>query len=716
MATATSASQGSSLLSLLRTSRILILAACVVLLVSLLPASSAHGAFPAQGSLAWDPVDDPAVAGYKVHYGTASRTYDTIEDVGSATSYPITDLAAGVTYYFAVTAYDTSLTDSDYSAELAYKVLAPDPQGDSVMAGCSGNLPSDPTWQQGVSFAFEAREGDYRLSYTAYDIALADQVRVYVNGTSCGFVPTTPDDGYSAPLTLELPDDLVSHDSYNIVRFVPNFDPPDSRTWGVCDMGLDSRAIALAAGGWYGNLKGVADGDTDHAVRVQFLLDAPAQIPPEGIVLRFRAYDVDFADEVLITVNGHQLAYAAKTDDNGYSGLIELAIPAWALDPGSPNVVTFANTYNPANNYVWGVGDVTVAQECADCIPLPSAAAMGRISGGDQTHPDRVNYGFPGMAGEVVIVYQVWDVDFSGEVEIFVNGVHLDYAPITPNVTWSDTQSLVIPEGLVFDAGPNVLTFDNLWNPPSTYSWGVRNVSIFEDCPECIPLPDNGAYGRISGGDLSHTNEVSYLFLGAAGDVSIQYQVWDVDFAQEVEIQANGVRVAYAPVTPDVTWSETRTVVLPDALVLDTGMNILTFSNTYNPPKNYYWGVRNVSMAGGACPDCIPLPAAGAYGKISGGDQSHVNEVSYSFAGSPGALELAYRVWDVDFTQEVEILVNGVHLGYAPVTPDETWSGVLTISLPDEMILDSGPNVITFSNTYNPPKTYWWGVSSVSVE
>jgi hypothetical protein len=69
----------------------------------------------------WNPNPEPDIAGYYLSYGVQSRVYTTTLNVGNVTSYPLT-LTAGVTYYFAVQAYDTSgLTSSD-SAEVSYFV------------------------------------------------------------------------------------------------------------------------------------------------------------------------------------------------------------------------------------------------------------------------------------------------------------------------------------------------------------------------------------------------------------------------------------------------------------------------------------------------------------------------------------------------------------------------------------------------------------------
>jgi len=55
--------------------------------------------------------------GYKVYYGTQSRNYDNKVNVGNVTTYKATNLVGGANYYFAVTAYDKSGNESEYSNE-----------------------------------------------------------------------------------------------------------------------------------------------------------------------------------------------------------------------------------------------------------------------------------------------------------------------------------------------------------------------------------------------------------------------------------------------------------------------------------------------------------------------------------------------------------------------------------------------------------------------
>ena len=79
-------------------------------------------AWAAQLGLLWDPSGDSDVVGYNVYYGTQSGHYTTKVNAGNVTSYTVSNLQAGPTYYFASTAYDSYGYESDYSNELIYAV------------------------------------------------------------------------------------------------------------------------------------------------------------------------------------------------------------------------------------------------------------------------------------------------------------------------------------------------------------------------------------------------------------------------------------------------------------------------------------------------------------------------------------------------------------------------------------------------------------------
>ena len=69
-------------------------------------------------NVSWNPNTEPDLAGYKLYHGTASGQYGEPVDVGNVTGHVMEITPQhGATYYFALTAYDTSGNESGYSAE-----------------------------------------------------------------------------------------------------------------------------------------------------------------------------------------------------------------------------------------------------------------------------------------------------------------------------------------------------------------------------------------------------------------------------------------------------------------------------------------------------------------------------------------------------------------------------------------------------------------------
>jgi hypothetical protein len=89
-------------------------------------------------TLAWDANTDTDVAGYRVHYGTAPGNYAYILDVGNNTSAVLPNLYDGTTYFFVVTAYNSTL-ESQPSNEITFTSPgAPPKVAVSSMARVSG--------------------------------------------------------------------------------------------------------------------------------------------------------------------------------------------------------------------------------------------------------------------------------------------------------------------------------------------------------------------------------------------------------------------------------------------------------------------------------------------------------------------------------------------------------------------------------------------------
>src|ERR687883_332117 len=110
----------------------------LVFLVCLSLAFAATPAPAAQVQLAWnapvqaDGTPVPNLAGYKLYYGSQSGQYETTVPVGMTTTYTVTNLSAGETYYFAVKDYDSTGTESTFSNEVSVTLPTRMPVGSII--------------------------------------------------------------------------------------------------------------------------------------------------------------------------------------------------------------------------------------------------------------------------------------------------------------------------------------------------------------------------------------------------------------------------------------------------------------------------------------------------------------------------------------------------------------------------------------------------------
>src|SRR5262249_42634597 len=104
-----------------------------------------HGATARAGSLqvSWSSVSDSRVAGYKIKYGTTSRTYTTSVNAGLSTAQTLQNLTQGTTYYFVVVAYDSTGVEGTASSEVAGTVL----NISNVASGSISDTSATITWQ-----------------------------------------------------------------------------------------------------------------------------------------------------------------------------------------------------------------------------------------------------------------------------------------------------------------------------------------------------------------------------------------------------------------------------------------------------------------------------------------------------------------------------------------------------------------------------------------
>lgn len=86
-------------------------------LLSLLILNHHTLAFAGEAILTWDPNSEEDLAGYRVYVGLMPGVYSPPIDVGRVNSWTALNLTEGLTYHFAITAYDTDGNESGFSNE-----------------------------------------------------------------------------------------------------------------------------------------------------------------------------------------------------------------------------------------------------------------------------------------------------------------------------------------------------------------------------------------------------------------------------------------------------------------------------------------------------------------------------------------------------------------------------------------------------------------------
>ncbi len=112
--------------------------ALAIALTSFIPVAIHAADVPAPAvSMTWIANPESNIAGYKLHFGSSSRNYGTVLNVGAVRSAPLPAMILGRTYYVALSAYDTANRDSPLSAELVVIASPPAPVADTGFATSS---------------------------------------------------------------------------------------------------------------------------------------------------------------------------------------------------------------------------------------------------------------------------------------------------------------------------------------------------------------------------------------------------------------------------------------------------------------------------------------------------------------------------------------------------------------------------------------------------
>jgi fibronectin type III domain protein/lipoprotein-associated protein len=142
-------------------------------------------------TLAWNASVGPNVTSYSLRHGTVPGSYPTVINAGNALTATVTNLTAGTTYYFVVTARNSSGIDSDPSNEATY----------TAPGTPAPNLPPTLNAPGNVTVSEDATQQTVNLSGIGSGAANESQtLTVTASSSNPGLIPT-PSITYTSPNT-----------------------------------------------------------------------------------------------------------------------------------------------------------------------------------------------------------------------------------------------------------------------------------------------------------------------------------------------------------------------------------------------------------------------------------------------------------------------------------------------------------------------------------
>jgi hypothetical protein len=209
-----------------------------------------HIVMAASVNLKWNANNEPDLSHYNVYFGKSSRNYGNPTPVKNKSVCRVDGLEKNKTYYFAITAVDTSGNESGFSTEKkAVARQVSDGSGGSSTSNNAlisltskklrkkayGNIPDrDTTHLERVRYSFPGKKGSLELKYQAYDVDNTNEVKILLNGQEIGYAPVTKDNEWSTKKrTLRLNDAMVHDDKINIIEFVNTYNQSKKYSWGI---------------------------------------------------------------------------------------------------------------------------------------------------------------------------------------------------------------------------------------------------------------------------------------------------------------------------------------------------------------------------------------------------------------------------------------------------------------------------------------------------
>jgi Fe-S cluster assembly iron-binding protein IscA len=470
---------------------------------------------------------------------------------------------------FTILVEDSNLENATHDLAITIKPPPPVIQTDS--------LPDAPV-NQSYSQNLQVSGGRPPYAWTIASGALPPGVSLNLDGTITG---TPTDQGY---YTFD-------------VQVTDADNERDSRPLSVAVVGPSGTIeIALEGGVTDTGQYGYNYGSDLHETQ----LIATFEGTTTNLVLSVTGYDIDYADEVAVYLNGVLLGYLSQGVNGGVNGGDSFCIPA-ADQVSGENRIRFVQK---TAGWAWGVSNLLVVEETGSTCPPEVALTVGVMDTGQygykygsRQHEKWLIATFEGTTTDLVLSVRGWDIDYSDEVAVYLNGVLLDY--LSPGVdgglNGGDSFSIPAVDQL---SGENRIRFVQ---KTAGWAWGVTNLLVAEDTGVSGPpadvtltvgIMDTGQYGYKYGSN-QHQKELIVAFEGTTTDLVLSVRGWDIDYPDEVAVYLNGVLLDYLSPGVDggLNGGDNFSIAAVDQL---SGENRIRF---VQKTAGWAWGVTSLLVA-----------------------------------------------------------------------------------------------------------------------
>lgn len=110
-------------------------------------------------------------------------------------------------------------------------------------------------------------------------------------------------------------------------------------------------------------------------------------------------------------------------------------------------------------------------------------------------------------------------------------------------------------------------------------------------------INDTRSYGFFDPGTKDEPDEKEFRFAGRYGNLTLSYEVFDIDTLGEILIRLNGYVIDLAPTTGNENWRGPFTLDLRGDMINDLVSNRLEFNHTDIAGTDAEWGIRNVTLS-----------------------------------------------------------------------------------------------------------------------